>query len=250
MSNIDADNDKKQIKENQQYIRIKYSFFDKVFYVIKFFIFAAICTGVFYFYNNAKKFVNKIETIYELQCIIKNLKANYPIADLTVVDVTENYVSVKINFYNQDGNRVFDNEQSFSVKGNTIYLDCVVYNFAFSLIETGEVKNFAIPFRIYSDVVPPDNGIILQNCDTAGVPFVLYDAANAEDQTARDLQKKRLTKLMQIIDNPVAAEQLGILRSMQKNAVGNVAQLKKGNVFILKTEQTGGISLKKKGFFN
>jgi len=242
--------EKKQIKEKQPQVRIKYSLFDKVFFVLKMFVFAAICAGLFYFYNNAKKFANKIELIYELQCIIKNLKANYPVADLTITDISEDYISVTINFYNRDGSKVVGKEQSFSIRGNTIYLDCTVYNFAFSLIETGEVKNFAIPFRIYSDVVPPDNGIILQNCNMAGVPFVLYDAANAEDQAARDLQKKRLTKLMQIVNNPFKAEQLGILRSMQKNAVGNASLLKKGNIFILKTEQTGGLSLKKKGFFD
>lgn len=247
--NLPQDEVIKQKTKKEPRVEIKYSIFDKIIFIFKTIIFIIVCVIAFYFYTQFKNIKDKVETIYKLQCIVKNLKANYPIAELTITDITNDYISIKINYYKQDGNIFFEGQQDFSVKGKTFYLDCTVYNFAFSLIETGSVKNFAIPFRIYSDLIPPDNGIYLKNADAYGVPFVLYDTANVEDQATRDLQRERLINLMDVINNVAQRKKLGILRSVYKNALGNASQLKKGTVFILKIEQTGGITLKQKNFF-
>ncbi len=237
-------------KSNIKTKKVKTPLFFKISFAIKFIIFLAICGLAFYFYQEGKKLKDKVETIYELRCIVKNLKAQYPVAKIEVTENTETEVKFTISYYKQNGELFSDPDkiQRCSISGNTIYLDCYTYNFAFSLIETGEVKNFAIPFRIYSDKTAPKDGLALRNTDKKGIPLVLYDESYFTDRLARDLQKKRLSKFMNVINNPKKAEELGILRSLQKNAIGNTVDLNEGDIYIISVEQSGGISMKKAGW--
>ncbi len=229
--------------------KTKTPLFFKISLAIKTIIFLALCVLGFLLYKQGAELKQKVETIYELRNIVKNLRANYPVAQIKITKNSEKGVEFIVSYYKQNGEIFSEKEKTFFISGKSIYIDCYTYNFAFSLIETGEVKNFAVPFRIYSDSIAPKNGLALQNTDKKGIPFVLYDESYFTDRFSRDLQEKRLAKFMNVINDPKKAEKLGILRSLQKNAIGNTIDLKVGDIYIISVEQSGGLSMKKASWF-
>ncbi|PIE98710.1 MAG: hypothetical protein CR988_02090 [Treponema sp.] len=192
-----------------------------------------------------KTMYNKMQTITELQSIIKNLKANYPIADMKLVSKEDGINTVQIAFYNGSG-EIAGETQKVSIEGEHIYIDCTVYNFTYSLIETGEVRNIAVPIRIYSELISPDDAISLHATDSNGIPYSLYCVDRAGNQEFHDLQLKRLKKLLEIIDNPEKVKELGIIRSIQQAAVANASELRLNRPYHVMVENTGGLTLKRK----
>lgn len=125
-------------------------------------------------------------------------------------------------------------------------MDCNVYNFSYSLIETGEVQNIAIPYRIYSDIVAPEDGIILNAENENGIPFTLLQSSELGSADFYELQNKRLKKMMDIITNPETSKELGIIRTNQKAAVANYDIMQINKTYTITVENTGGLTFSTK----
>lgn len=211
-----------------------------------------------YFIMQARVFTSKIQTIKEMQTVIGNLKASTPVLQLQLVDAateTENIFSktiktggvktFKLAYFNASGEIEEFETSAISLAGKNFYVDCEVYNFTYSLIEKGEVQNIAIPFRIYSDIVPPEEGIILNAKNSKGIPYSLIQTTELGSDFY-EVENTRLKKFMEIINDPEKTKELGIIRSLQKAAVANYASMKIGETNIVTVENTGGLTLRKK----
>ena len=205
-----------------------------------------------------KAFFEKMQTVMELQGIISNLKGSAPIVQLQLVEAemekstafasatvkADGLKTFKVAYYNASG-EIEEYEASLvSIRGKSIYIDCDVYNFTNSLIEKGEAQNIAIPYRIYSDVVAPEDGIILNVHNKNGIPYTILQTSELGNEDFYKLEAERLTKLMNIISDPEKAQELGIIRSRQKAAVANYNNMKLGTRYIVQVENNGGITLK------
>lgn len=204
-----------------------------------------------------KTFVSKVQTIMELQGVINNLKASAPIIQMQLVSAdTENggflkgetlkpngKKTFKVGYFNASGEIENFEPDTITIAGNDIYVDCDVYNFTYSLIKSGEAQNIAIPYRIYSDTVAPENGIILNPYTKQGIPYSLLQTTELGDENFYKLQNERLQKLLSIINDPEKAEQLGIIRTRQKAAVANYSSMKIGSSYKVLVQNNGGLTL-------
>lgn len=205
-----------------------------------------------------KVFASKFQTIMELQGIIGNLKSSAPVVRLQLIEAETEPASpfgskikkrgiktFKVAYFNASGEVEEFETTTVSIPGENIYVDCEVYNFTYSLIEKGEAQNIAVPYRIYSDVIPPEDGILLNAKNERGIPYALLQTSKLGSEEFYETEHARLTKLMNIINNPVQAKELGIIRSLQKAAVANYASMQVGSTYTVVVENTGGLILKK-----
>ena len=157
-------------KKTTHYIK---SFFSLTAKILQFLASIAGVILLVYFIFQLKVFSDKFQTVMELQGVINNLKASAPVVKLQLIDAeTESQVpfgktiktaglkTFKIAYFNASGEVEEYETEPVSIPGENIYVDCDVYNFTYSLIEKGEAQNIAVPYRIYSDIVPPEQGII------------------------------------------------------------------------------------------
>lgn len=234
------------------------AFFSSLVKTIQFLASIAGVLLLVYLILQLKVFASKFQTIMELQGIIGNLKSSAPVVRLQLIEAEIEPTSpfgskikkrgiktFKVAYFNASGEVEEFETNTVSIPGENIYVDCEVYNFTYSLIEKGEAQNIAVPYRIYSDVIPPEDGILLNAKNERGIPYALLQTSKLGSEEFYETEHARLTKLMNIINNPVQAKELGIIRSLQKAAVANYASMQVGTTYTVVVENTGGLILKK-----
>jgi hypothetical protein len=200
-------------------------------------------TGIDDFIENQKR-------IKELKAVVKNLDKSYIVAKLEIsdVDFVNNMTSLNIHYYDYALDDYLPEFQSIKIKGKDIYFLNYVMNFEYSEIESGEKINLVVPYKIFSEVVPKDNGVTLQNVDSAGIPFVFY-RDNDEIYGVDSLgYYNRIKELAEYMKNPEKARLEGV-RSFYAAAPHYINNIKKGMKIIVWVEQTGGLVLKEERLF-
>jgi hypothetical protein len=189
------------------------------------------------------EFVQNQQRIRELQSLLKQLDQRYKVAEIEVTDYNTmtNESELMIKYYDY-ANQGFSNvNQSFSIKGSDIYFDAIVLNFEFSEIATGNTKNLVLPYRVFSERVPQEQGIALNLADENGVPLIFK--RNEIDIYGMEQTKytERVKEIMSYITDKDKARKAGI-RSVYGNAVHKIVH--KGDVLTIWVEQTGGMVIK------
>jgi hypothetical protein len=201
-------------------------------------------------FSTIDEFVENQKRIKELKAVIKNLDKSYIVAklEITNVDVVNNTTSLNVHYYDYALDDYLKDYQSVTIKGKDIYFLNYVMNFEYSEIESGEKINLVVPYKIFSEVVPKDEGVVLQNVDSTGVPYVFY-RDNDEIYGMDSLSYyNRLKELAEYMTNPEKARKDGV-RSFYAAAPHYVNNIKKGMKIIVWVEQTGGLVLKEERLF-
>lgn len=187
-----------------------------------------------------KDFVDNTKKIQELNTVLKHLDRQYQTAKIRVENITGGNLYLKITFYDFYGKEV--KTQLVKLKGNEFFIDSLVCNFQYSQIENGEKINLTIPYKIFSDQIPPEKGINLLGTDSEGIPFVYK--RNPEDLygITESGFSETLKALSEILENDKAAKEQGVIRSIYGNAIHKKPE-KPGEEFILWTLQSGGLNL-------
>lgn len=187
-----------------------------------------------------KDFVDNTKKIHELNTALKHLDRQYQTAKIRVENITGENLYLKISFYDFYGKEV--KTQLVKLKGREFFIDSLVCNFQYSQIENGEKINLTIPYKIFSDQIPPEKGINLLGTDSEGIPFVYK--RNPEDLygITESEFSETLKTLAEILESDKAAKEQGIIRSIYGNAIHKRPE-NPGEEFILWTLQSGGLNL-------
>ena len=192
-------------------------------------------------FSTLDEYLSNQKKIKELQTVLKHLDARYKVAEVNVNEVSNQTSSLTIKFLDPSKLGMEEKSQSFTIKGTDIYFDAAILNFEYSEVSASGKKNIAIPYRIFSENVPMDDGILFDLKDSAGVPVFLH----RKDETIYGISPKTYNETLKEVTtyfyDKNKARAAGI-RSIYGNAVHR--QVKKGDVFFIWIEQTGGLVIK------
>lgn len=207
------------------------------------FIFLFMIVGLSKGISGINKYVANQERIKELKSILKQLDQRYKVAEIEVINYS--YVSdesqLKIKFYDYAKQGFVNADQDITIKGKDIYFDAVVLNFDYSEISEGNKINLALPYRIFSEEVPQEEGIRLSLTDENGIPLVYKRTEDEIYGMAHEKYDERVKEIMQYITDKDKAREAGI-RSIYGNAVHK--KVRKGDKIAIWVEQTGGLVIK------
>ncbi len=192
-------------------------------------------------------FLNLQKKIQEYSLVVKNLERRYKVARLECLAQDSATTGLRITYFDQGGKAVPGAEQELSLPGKDIFLDALVLNFAYSGIESGEKRNLAIPYRIFSEFLAQEEGIKLLVSAEGGSPYVFQREAQDVYGLEKSAFDVRLGELLDAAFDPEKARKAGILRSVYGNAVHRI--MKKGDSFLVWVEQSGGLSIKEERAF-
>ena len=115
-----------------------------------------------------------------------------------------------------------------------------------SEISTGTSKNIVLPYRIFSEKMPQEEGISLNLKDENGIPLIFKRGENEIYGMEVEKYTKHIQEIMSYITDEKKAKMAGI-RSVYGNAVHK--KVRKGETFTIWVEQTGGLVIKKAAQF-
>ncbi len=197
-------------------------------------------------FDTVDKFVQNQQKIQDLKIVVKNLSRNYEVAKIKILnyDYAKNQTTCEIMFYDYATGKYLPNRQKITIKGSKIYVLSLVINFDYSLIETGKKINLALPFKVFSDQVPSKDGILLQIADSTGIPFIYH--RNTEQIYGLDSSTyaQRIKEIARYISDEKAARRAGV-RSIIAASPHNFLIPRRGQVYKIMVEQTGGLVIKR-----
>lgn len=188
------------------------------------------------------EFLGLQKKIKEYSLVLKNLDRRYKVARLQCLGQEEGKTALLVSYYDQNGIVPPDGEERLEIPGSDIYLDALVANFAYSGIESGERINLAIPYRLFSEKVAQDRGIELKIAKRGVTPYAYRRDAADVYGIDKDTYDRRVEELLDAAKDAEKARKAGIVRSLYGSAVHRV--MRKGEAFIVWTEQSGGLTVK------
>jgi len=207
------------------------------------FVFLMMVVGISKGIDSMGEFVENQQRIKELQSLLKQLDQRYKVAEVEVVGYNEqsNETDLNIRFYDYAHQGYSNTNQSFTIKGTDIYFDAIVLNFEYSEIATGNAKNIVLPYRVFSEKVPQEQGIPLKIMDKYGIPLIFKRSETDIYGMGHSKYNQRVKEIMSYITDKEKARLAGI-RSVYGNAVHK--NLHPGDVLNIWVEQTGGLVIK------
>jgi len=200
--------------------------------------------------ESVNKFVENQQKIQNLKQVVKNLNRNYEVAKIKILDYDyrKNQTTFEISFYDYATGKYLPNKQRITLKGSQIYVLSLVINFDYSLIETGQKINLALPYKVFSDQIPSKYGIPLKIQDSNGIPFIYH--RNSEQIYGLDYStySKHLKEIATYIWDKKAAKKAGV-RSITAASPHNILIPRRGQVYKIFVEQTGGLVIKRSEAF-
>lgn len=207
-------------------------------------IFLIFVVGISHGIETMDQFIKNQEKIRELKSLLKQLDQRYRVVEIEVkdYDLHTDKTSLSLKFYDYARQGFSNDVQNISIEGNDIYFDAVVLNFEYSEISTGQARNIVLPYRLFSNKVPQENGISLNLKDKNGIPLIFK--RQDKDIYGMDVEKytERVQEIMSYITDEEKARLAGI-RSVYGNAVHK--RVRKGEKLTIWIEQTGGLVIKK-----
>ena len=200
--------------------------------------------------SSVDDFIQNQNKIKEMKTVVKNLDKSYIVAKMEIVDVNyiENKTSLKIYYYDYELDDYLPNTQDIEIKGKDIYFLNYVMNFDYSEIASGRKVNLVMPYKIFSEEVAKDDGILLQNTDKDGIPYVFH----RDDDEIYGIDKgdyyERLKEFASYMKDREKARKAGI-KSFYAAAPHFVNGIRKGQKIVIWSEQTGGLVLKRERAF-
>ncbi|NPA45348.1 MAG: hypothetical protein GXO49_07430 [Chlorobi bacterium] len=200
--------------------------------------------------SSVDDFIDNQKRISEMKTVVKNLNKSYIVAKMEIVDVNyiENKTSLKVYFYDYELDDYLPETQDIEIKGHDIYFLNYVMNFDYSEIASGKKVNLVMPYKIFSEEVAKDDGILLQTTDKDGIPYIFH----RDDDEIYGIDKgnyyERLKEFSEYMQDSEKARKAGI-KSFYAAAPHFVNGIRKGQKIVIWSEQTGGLVLKRERTF-
>ncbi|MDR0411162.1 MAG: hypothetical protein LBH75_04225 [Treponema sp.] len=179
-------------------------------------------------------FVEREKHIRELSIAVKYLDQSEKAIAVRVDSVSNGITTLRLSYSARSPEDasipIVDWRKEITIQGVDIYFDCLVLNFTYSQIMSGRQKNIAIPYRIFSNVVPAEEGVsLLDN---------MMDAA--EEDGFGFIPPVYGERLKQLLSDEQFAKDMGV-RSVNGSAPHRIVNV--GDRFSVRIEQSGGVAI-------
>jgi hypothetical protein len=206
------------------------------------FVLSIIFTGLRDVTDSFKLF-NEVKT---LEATLKNLKTDRKVLEITALPVSVNgtnrmNVTVKYFAYSPVQEKdIQTGERVYIVDGKKLYVDFGVINFKYALIEKGEAYNIAFPSHMFSEVLPPDNGMnIFAAAD--GIPLTFKLDNKDIYILSKDSYVAQINKIIAYSTNTNLSREMGV-KTTYSEALAFEPQ--EGKVYQFFSTGAGGVILK------
>ncbi|MCX7821148.1 MAG: hypothetical protein N2258_05670 [Brevinematales bacterium] len=171
--------------------------------------------------KEAKEALTLYKDVKNLNSALKNLKSERKILE-AFVDFTEDKDEIVVNLryfaYSPVKNTdVMTGEAQYKIPGSRVYIDSIVINFDYSLVESGKAINLSLPYKIFSDKVSFNDGISINSIDN-DIPLSLKLDRDDIFLLDKDEYDSTIKKLIQALVDKNKALKMGI-RTFYSEAV-------------------------------
>ncbi|OHD56552.1 MAG: hypothetical protein A2014_04475 [Spirochaetes bacterium GWF1_49_6] len=206
------------------------------------FVLSIIFTGLKDVTGSFKLF-NEVKT---LEATLKNLKTERKVLEVTALPVSvngTNRMNVTVKYFAYSPVKEQDiqtGERVYIIDGKKLYVDFGVINFKYSLIEKGDAYNIAFPSHMFSEVLPPDNGM---NIFAAGDGVPLTFKLDTQDIyiLSKDSYIAQINKMIAYSTNTNLCREMGV-KTTYGEALGFEPQ--EGKVYQFYSTGAGGVIIK------
>jgi hypothetical protein len=198
---------------------------------------AGVALGISKTVSTINAFIEREKQIKALTIAVNYLNQSDKTLDIWVRSADADGATIKIDYkaVNPSDTSVppIAWTKTLSIAGTELHFDCVVFNFSFSEIGAGRQRNIAVPYRVFSNKIAAIDGIKLFGED---------ESLPEEDDYGfiPQIYREQLKKLLTDAD---FAHEMGV-RSVNGSDVWR-ANVKIGDHFRIKVEQTGGLTMEK-----
>ena len=198
--------------------------------------------------NRVTRIADNLKRIKELGIMVRNLSRSEDVARITMLDrlvgVTPGDMEkrYRVEILSEDGGVV--SSQEVTLKGNRIAIDSITVNFEYSEIESGRRQNIAYPYRVYSELMKPEDAVPL-TCmfNDEELPVIYCLEADSIYGMTEDVFFQRLRELFAILKDEELSREMGIRST---NGTVNHFVMNPGDVYNISVEATGGLTVHKK----
>jgi hypothetical protein len=180
--------------------------------------------------------------VAELGATVRNLERRYKAIEVRIDEAKEGRIKASLAFFGSKDPSFPVKTQAIDIAGRELFIDAIVCNFDYSEISAGRAINLAIPFKVFSDEIPESEGIALALLDEKGSPLMYRRSPDELYGIGSEAYDARLAELMASLRSDEAARGAGIVRSLYGDAIHR--GVKKGDLFIVWVEASGGLSIK------
>jgi hypothetical protein len=191
-----------------------------------------LASGIMGAVSSVSEFVERERRIRELTVAIKYLDQSSKVIDVRVLSVTNGRSSLRLSYSAADpadpSVPPVSWKRDMEIQGTDIFFDCMVLNFTYSEVASGRQKNIAVPYRVFSNLVPAREGITLHETAFTIPP----------DDDFGDIPPVYRDRLRQLLEDEAFARDMGV-RSVNGSAPHR--RVKAGDRFSVRIEQSGGV---------
>lgn len=184
------------------------------------------------------------QRIKELNAVVRNLEREVTVAEVDILSVNNGKTRMTVRLYEPQSRTKAVSSKDIEVEGTDIYFDAMVLNFDYSEIESGELQNIAIPYRVFSDQVAQKDGILLGALDENGIPLQFKRTDEDIYGIAPQIYRERVAELMRIAADEKEGRENGLVRSLYGSALHRL--VRPGDKLELRVLQSGGMVLKER----
>lgn len=194
--------------------------------------------------NEAKETINLYKDVRMLNAAIKNLKSERKILEATV-DLTEDRSELVVNLkyfaYSPVKNSdIMTGEAEYRIPGSKVYLDSIVINFEYSLVESGKAINLSLPYKIFSDKISFNDGISINSMDN-DIPLSLKLDKDDIFLLEKEEYNSTIKKLISTLNDKKNALKMGV-RTFYSEAI--VLYPLKNKKYTIYSTGNGGLVLR------
>jgi uncharacterized membrane protein len=180
------------------------------------------------------EFIDREKHISELSIAIKYLEQSEKVLEVKIDSVSDGITTLRLNYTAKNPSDAsvpsVEWKKDIAIHGFDIYFDCLVLNFTYSEIAGGRQSNIAIPYRVFSNVVPAEQGVSLLGDMTS----------MAEEDDFGFIPPIYGERLKQILSDEQVARDMGV-RSTNGSAPHRIVRA--GDRFSVRIEQSGGVTI-------
>ncbi|MGC8764342.1 MAG: hypothetical protein ACP5QT_00430 [Brevinematia bacterium] len=192
--------------------------------------------------NEISETLSIYRDVKNLTALMKNLKSERKILEVQAIPEEDGNINLKLKYFAYSPVKDIDvltGEAEYKIYGKKVYIDSLVVNFNYSLIEQGKAVNLALPYRAFSDSVSFDEGVSILSKEN-DIPLSL----KLDDNSIFLLEKKEFDSVIKNVMKALSDKKLALkmgIRTFYSEAV--VITPSRNKTYSIYSTGVGGLTL-------